>query len=100
MSLTIEEATNFFYFIEKTSTFDKKITKSDLVKALAVDTDGDGQITDTLQSRILPNGTTTTWTETEILEKNVNAWIVNASEKWNNDQAIDLDEFLKMVGLI
>lgn len=41
MSLTIEEATNFFNFIEKSSNVDNKITKSDLENALAVDTDGD-----------------------------------------------------------
>tara|TARA_Y100000389_G_scaffold113948_1_gene111095 strand:- start:492 stop:794 length:303 start_codon:yes stop_codon:yes gene_type:complete len=99
MSLTIEEATNFFNFIEKSSNFDNKITKSDLEKALAVDTDGDGQITNIVQSRVLPNGSTTTWTEQEILDKNVNKWIQNASEKWTDDQAIDLNEFLQMVGL-
>ena len=33
MSLTIEEATNFFNFIEKSSNFDYKITKSDLEKS-------------------------------------------------------------------
>jgi len=99
MSLTIEEATNFFNFIEKSSNLDNKITKSDLEKALSVDTDGDGQITDIVQSRILPDGTTTTWTEKEILDKNVQQWIQNASEKWADDQAIDLNEFLQMVGL-
>lgn len=99
MSLTIEEATNFFNFIEKSSNFDDKITKSDLEKALAVDTDGDGQITDIVQCRVLPKGDTTTWTEKEILDKNVNKWIQNASEKWKHDQAIDLNEFLQMVGL-
>lgn len=99
MSLTIEEATNFFNFIEKSSNVDNKITKSDLENALAVDTDGDGQITNIAQSRVLPNGSTTTWTEKEILDKNVNKWIQNASDKWTDDQAIDLNEFLQMVGL-
>lgn len=99
MSLTIEEATNFFNFIEKSSIFDNKITKSDLENALSVDTDGDGQITNIVQSRVLPNGTTTTWTEKEILDKNVQQWIQNASEKWDNDEAINLNEFLQMLGL-
>ena len=99
MSLTIQEATKFFNFIEKSSIFDSKITKTDLEKALAVDTDGDGQITNIIQSRVLPNGQTTTWTEQEILDKNVNKWIECANEKWTNDQAIDLDEFLEIVGL-
>lgn len=63
-----------------------------------------GQITNIVQSRILPNGSTTTWTEKEILNKNVQQWIRNASDKWtdndqDNDQGIDLDEFLQMVGL-
>lgn len=81
------------------SKFDNKITKSDLEKAVAVDTDGDGKITDIVQSRILPNGTTTTWTEKEIVEKNVNQWIKCASDKWNNDEAIDLNEFLEMLDI-
>jgi hypothetical protein len=94
-----EEATMFFDFIEKSSEQDGKITRSDLEKAVSVDTDGDGQITDVVQSRILPDGTTTFWTEKEIVSKNVNQWITNASDKWTNDEAIDLAEFLEMVDL-
>ena len=99
MSLTKEEATHFFNYVEKLSNKDGKITKSDLEKAVAVDTDGDGKITDIVQSRTLPDGSITTWTEKEIVQKNVDKWITNASEKWENDEAIDLDEFLQMLNI-
>lgn len=99
MSLTVEEATSFFNFLETQSVHDGKITRSDLEKAVAVDTDGDGQITDVVQTRVLADGTTTTWTEREIVDRNVAAWIQNASEKWLNDEAITLDEFLAMLNV-
>ena len=99
MSLTKEEATQFFNYVEKLSNQDGKITKSDLEKAVGVDTDGDGKITDIVQSRTLPDGSITTWTEKEIVQKNVDKWIANASEKWENDEAIDLDEFLQMLNI-
>lgn len=94
-----EEATMFFSFIEKSSEHDGKITRYDLEKAVAVDTDGDQKITDIVQSRVLPDGTTTYWTENEIVSKNVNQWIKNAGNKWINDEAIDLSEFLEMLDL-
>ena len=99
MSLTRKEAIVFFNYIEKKSKHDNKITKSDLEKAVAVDTDGDGKITDIVQTRTLPDGSTTTWTEKEIVDKNVSKWIKCASEKWNNDEAIDLNEFLEMLNI-
>lgn len=99
MSITKKEATTFFNYVEKLSNHDNKITKADLEKAVAVDTDGDGEITNITQTRTLPNGTTTTWTELEIVNKNVNQWIQNASEKWTNDEAIDLNEFLEMLNI-
>jgi len=99
MSLTKKEATNFFNYIEKLSKHDNKITKSDLEKAVAVDTDGDGKITDIIQTRILPDGSTTTWKENEIVDKNVGQWIKCASDKWTNDEAIDLSEFLEMLDI-
>lgn len=99
MTLTKKEAIQFFHYLEKLSNHDNKITRSDLEKAVAVDTDGDGKITDKEQSRTLPDGTVTTWTEKEIVEKNVNQWIKCASDKWNNDEAIDLSEFLEMLDI-
>lgn len=99
MTLTREEAILFFNYIETLSSHDNKITKSDLEKAVAVDTDGDGQITDKVQTRVLPDGTTTTWNEIDIMNKNVQEWIKNASEKWLNDEAIDLNEFLQMLNI-
>jgi len=99
MGLNKTEATNFFNFLEKSSKHDNKITIEDLKISLAVDTDNDGKITDKLQSRTLPNGTVTTWRETDSLEKNVNEWVKNAKEagKWDDDNAIDLSEFLEMM---
>ena len=99
MSLTKKEAINFFNYIEKLSQHDHKITKSDLERAVAVDTDGDGKITDIVQTRILPDGTRTTWTEEEIVKKNVDQWIKCASKKWKNDEAIDINEFLEMLNI-
>ena len=99
MSLTKKEAIHFFNYIEKLSQHDNKITKSDLEKAVAVDTDGDGKITKNKQTRILPNGTQTTWTEKEIVDKTVDQWIKCASDKWNNDEAIDINEFLEMLDI-
>lgn len=104
MSLTKEEAINFFNYLEKQSSFDNKITRSDLEKAVAVDTDGDGKITDIKQTKIFKDGNeniigTSTWTEKEIVKKNVDEWIANASEKWTNDEAIDIDEFLDMLNI-
>ena len=99
MGLSRQEAINFFNFLEKSSKRDNKITIEDLNVALAVDTDNDYAITDKEQTRKLPNGTVTTWKETEVLEKNVNEWIKNAKEagKWDDDKAIDLKEFLEMM---
>lgn len=99
MSLTREEAIRFFNSIDASDKVNGRITKSDLEKAVAVDTDGDGEITDIPQSRVLPNGTTTTWTEKEIQKKNVDKWIENAAENWKDDQSIDLNEFLSMMRL-
>jgi hypothetical protein len=99
MSLTKNEAIVFFNYIEKLSNHDNKITKSDLEKAVAVDTDGDGKITDIIQSRILPNGNITTWTETEIVNKNVEQWIKCSTDKWTNDEAIDIIEFLELLNI-
>jgi hypothetical protein len=103
MSLTKKEATNFFNYLEKSSIHDNKITRSDMEKALSVDTDGDGKITDILQTRTLSDGVTvTSWTEKEIVTKNVEQWIANAgensSDKWD-DEAIDINEFLEMLKL-
>jgi Ca2+-binding EF-hand superfamily protein len=99
MGLSKKEAINFFNFLEKSSKHDNKITIEDLRVALEVDTDNDGKITDKEQTRILKDGTVTTWKETEVLEKNVNEWIKNAKEagKWEDDNAIDLQEFLEMM---
>ena len=97
MSLTTKEATLFFNFIEKSSSVDGKITRADLEKAVSVDTDGDGKITDIVQSRILPSGAVTTWTEKEIVDNNVAKWISCSQEEWANDQAIDLQEFLVLI---
>ena len=99
MALSKKEAIRFFNYLEKSSTHDNKITKSDLEKAVSVDTDGDGKITDIVQSRVLSDGTTTTWTEKEIVDKNVKQWIKCASDKWTNDEAIDLTEFLELLGV-
>ena len=103
--LTLEEATKFFTYLEtsKDGVRDGKITKSDLENAVAVDTDGDGYITDKPQKRkiLQADGTTieTTWTEKEIVAKNVAQWTKNAGDKWKNDEKIDLEEFLEMVGV-
>ena len=99
MLLTKKEAIKFFNYIEKLSKHDNKITKSDLERAVAVDTDGDGKITDIVQTRILPDGKRTTWTEEEIVKKNVDQWIKCASDKWKNDEAININEFLEMLNI-
>ena len=104
MSLTKEGAINFFNYLEKQSSCDNKITRLDLEKAVAVDTNGDGKITDIKQTKDFKDGNgniigTSTWTEKEIVEKNVNMWIKNASEKWTNDEAIDINEFLDMLNI-
>jgi hypothetical protein len=105
MKLSREECINFFNFIEKQSAFDNKITLSDLKAAVAVDTDGDGMITDKQQTRIMKGKDVdgneidiiTTWTEVEIMNRMTNLWIENAGDKWLNDQALDVDEFLEIV---
>lgn len=105
MGLTRTEAINFFNYLATSSKDiddDKNtITIEDLRVALAVDTDNDGKITDKEQSRTLPTKppTETTWNEIEVLKKNVDEWIANAKKEnvWDNDNAIDLDEFLKMM---
>ena len=92
MAITVEEATRFFNWVEKLSTHDGKITRADLEKAVAVDVDGDGLITDIPQ----PRGDGTYFTENEIVTNNVAAWITNAGTNWS-DQAITLTEFLAML---
>ena len=103
MSLSKAEAIRFFNFIERSSKHDNKITREDLEKALWVDTDGDGEITSIPQTRTIIHPvtkvkTTTTWTEEGMIRQNIDQWIANADDKWENDKAITLNEFLEMMG--
>jgi hypothetical protein len=93
MSISREEALRFFTYVEKLSAHDNKITLSDLEKALEVDVDGDGKITDIPQYR--PDGTF--FTEKGIQKQNVQEWIKNGGIKWANDQALTFEEFWEMV---
>ena len=52
MSLTKSESINLFKLIESQSVHDNKITKNDLEKFVAVDTDNDDKITDKVQTKI------------------------------------------------
>ena len=103
MSISKAEAICFFNFIERSSKHDNKITREDLEKALWVDTDGDGEPTDIEQTRTIIHPvtkvkTTTTWTEEGMIKQNIDQWIANADDKWENDKAITLNEFLDMMG--
>jgi Ca2+-binding EF-hand superfamily protein len=75
---------------------DGRVSIGELQSALAVDTDGDGQTTDIQQSRTLPDGSTATWTELAVLQKAVNAYIVNEAVYGNGDGEITFEEFLRM----
>jgi hypothetical protein len=94
MSITYGEARQFFDYVEKQAVADGKITLADLEKALAVDIDGDGQITDIEQPS---SDGVTTFTEKGILQRTINQWITNAGSRWSDDQALSFAEFWAMV---
>ena len=103
MSITRKEAINFFNFLEKSSKHDSKITIEDLKIALAVDSDNDGKITDISFNRVIFEGTDKeqiiVMNEQNALIRNINEWTSNAGDKWSNDNAIDLNEFLEMMNV-
>jgi len=77
---------------------DKTIDVDELRVALAVDTDGDGVISDTVQTRTIVGRagrtTETTWTERQVLTQAVNAYLANEAKYGNGDNRISESEFL------
>ena len=76
---------------------DNEIDVSELHAALCVDTDNDGIISDTVQSRTITNSagetTSTSWTEAEVVAKAIGAYMLNEAKFGDGDGIITRSEF-------